>query len=278
MRLDPDLAEAYFELAIIVAQDGDHAAARQHLERVIDLAPSSRQAYYQLGQVLRRLGDVEGAKRNQRLFQEMSAGFEAFRAREKEVLAHPESAEAHYGLAVAQVGLHQELLAQRSYRRAIVLDPEHLRAHVNLGVLHVEAGDLEGARGYLETAVRLDPHSTLARHHLGRLYMNLEEVAFAVAELEAAALLAPESSSVLNDLGTAQLRASLHSEAADTFRRALVVNPAQFQARFNLAVALQRQGDRGGAIRELSALLKRDPGNMRVRERLDQLTQTENGL
>lgn len=61
IELNPDLAQAHLELAKALKMRGDIKAARSELETVVRLNPKSSDAYYQLMQVYRKLGQPQEA-------------------------------------------------------------------------------------------------------------------------------------------------------------------------------------------------------------------------
>ena len=115
--------------------------------------------------------------------------------------------------------------ATLAYGEALQRDPENLAAIAGLGMVSVGSGDLEGARDLLsqlpDAMKREGPIQALV-----------------------AAVQLAEQASALG--GTAKLR------------RAVEADPADVQARFDLAVALAAEDDRTEAVAELVELMRRD--------------------
>lgn len=115
--------------------------------------------------------------------------------------------------------------ASELYADVLDLEPENLSAIAGLSRLHLDAGDLEGAKGILTMV----PEAKVADP--------------AIAALRAAIDLAEQAA----DLGdTAELEARV---AAD---------PKDYQARFDLAVALNARERREEAVDHLIAVIKAD--------------------
>jgi putative thioredoxin len=114
------------------------------------------------------------------------------------------------------------------YSRVLTEDEANVKAIAGLAKLHVEAGDLEQARGVLSLAPPPAPG---------------KEVDPAIAAVTAAVDLA-EQASALGDVGALE-KTVLH-------------NPADNQARFDLALALNARGDRDAAADRLLEIIKRD--------------------
>ena len=118
--------------------------------------------------------------------------------------------------------------AAELYARVLTEDETNAKAIGGLARLHVAAGDLESARGVLAMAAPPAPG---------------KEPDPAIAAAIAALNLTEQAASV-GDLAPLQ--------------RALAANPDDHQARFDLAVALNAQGDRDQAAEELLTIIKRD--------------------
>jgi putative thioredoxin len=114
------------------------------------------------------------------------------------------------------------------YSRVLTEDEANVKAIAGLAKLHLDSGDLEQAKGVLSLAPPPPP---------GR------DSDPAIAAVKAALDLAEQASS-LGDV--APLEA------------ALAANPADNQARFDLAVALNARGERERAADHLLAIVKRD--------------------
>ena len=115
--------------------------------------------------------------------------------------------------------------ATMAYSEALQRDPENVAAFAGLGMVALASGDLDSARDLL--AQLPDP-------------MRREPQ---VQALEAALRLAEQAATLG---GTTKLR------------RVLEADPTDVQARFDLAVALAAEGDRGTAVSELVELMRRD--------------------
>jgi predicted Zn-dependent protease len=63
----------------------------------------------------------------------------------------------------------------------------------------------------------------------------------------------------MNSLGIMQMQNRQWAEAAQSFQRVLELRPRHLHARFNRGLALYQQRDFDGAIRELSAVVGKDP-------------------
>jgi choline-sulfatase len=116
--------------------------------------------------------------------------------------------------------------AWRELEAARKLDPDNLIALNNLGILALRNGKLQHAEELFRTGIGLDPHSE----------------------------------SLANNLGMTLSRLHRYTEAGVWFERALVSRPEFTAARFNLALAVYRNGkDPARAMRELEQIREEDP-------------------
>ncbi|MDP2664823.1 MAG: tetratricopeptide repeat protein, partial [bacterium] len=60
-------------------------------------------------------------------------------------------------------------------------------------------------------------------------------------------------------------------DAAAKFQQLLKLEPNNSDARYSLALALEKQGDKKGAIRELERVLELNPGKEEVVQKLEEL-------
>jgi tetratricopeptide (TPR) repeat protein len=98
-------------------------------------------------------------------------------------------------------------------------------------------------------------------HEIGTFYLQHRDVAEAVAQLEAAKAAAPNSVEIHNDLGVAYIESpgeSALEKAVSELQRALELNPRYEPARFNLALAYEREGKFAQSEQQLQEYLQLD--------------------
>jgi Flp pilus assembly protein TadD len=103
------------------------------------------------------------------------------------VAADPQSAAAHFALAVVHDRRREVADATRSYNEALRLNPRAVAAQVELSRLSLTSGDESGAVRYAEGARQTEPANADARVALARSLMAAGN--FARAEAEIAQLL-----------------------------------------------------------------------------------------
>lgn len=136
-----------------------------------------------------------------------------------------------YGIALADDGDIPG--AVRTFERILATDAANARAYQNLGIVALRANQNERARGYLEKSLALSPNLPLA----------------------------------LNALGVVEARKGNMNAAIDHWTRAVNLDPAQFDALFNLGMVAANTGRPDVARKALRDYLDRAPAARYAAER-----------
>ncbi|GIX05901.1 MAG: hypothetical protein KatS3mg115_0304 [Candidatus Poribacteria bacterium] len=140
LELDPDFAEAWYNLAVLEAQDEELEQAMFHLERAIAAEPALAEAQFLLGSLLlpqdpeRAVQLMEGA-----------------------VALQPENVQWITLLGSAYARRRDFQRAREFFARALSLDPEYADAHLGYAIASRALGDMESARYALGRAFELNP-------------------------------------------------------------------------------------------------------------------------
>ncbi len=143
--------------------------------------------------------------------------------------------------------------------RILADDPQNPQAALRLGYARVARGDCRSAVPNFRSAIAAGMPTADAHLGLAACLVAAKQTAEAIRVLEDAAALEPDNPVVLANQGLVRSDGGQPAEAVPFLRRALVLDPDLHQARFGLAVALARAGDREGASREAADLLSRLP-------------------
>ena len=113
---------------------------------------------------------------------------------------------------------------------------------------------LNEAKSLLKEAITLDPGNFQAHHTLAIIADLQQDWTTAETHYKQALDGNREDASLLNDLGYSYLLQNRFHEASQFLNQSIAVNPDQENARFNLALLTLKQGDRDGALNQLSQL------------------------
>jgi len=158
-------------------------------------------------------------------------------------------------------------------REAVRLNPNYAQAILQLGKTYYEARDYSSAAAWLERIPQSDWLAREASFYLGicEYYLGQYEKAQNAFEFVAARLPLTE---VYNNLGVVAARRGQKS-ASQYFERAVEADPSDPNYRFNLAVALARNGDAAGASRQLRELLALAPADDEAKTLLETLSRPQ---
>lgn len=145
----------------------------------------------------------------------------------------------------------------KRFKEVVRLDPSHALAILQLGKSYYKARDYESAASWLARVPPGDANANEAQFYLGLAAFYAGHMEKADGAFRALAARLPLTE-VLNNLGVVAARRGQHS-ARGYFEKAVQTDPNEPDYRFNLGVALYREGDTQGAVRELRELLAVQP-------------------
>jgi tetratricopeptide (TPR) repeat protein len=299
VRLLPRSAEAHNALGEAFNTFGDAKAARGPFEKAVALDPEFAQANVNLGQVLLDAGEFgAAAKRLDRALLRLGNSPDAAHAHylrakvyteqnelekaaaqlQQAISLRPDFAEAWSDLGQTRKTLLDHAGALAAFERAVQLSPDDAVAQYRLGAEYLHASKIGEAIPHLQEAARLNPENQSALYSL-QLALRADgqlEQASQVKEKLAALLRKRDKASEkaltavqLNNQGADLEKAGDLRGALEKYRAALDLHPDHVGIRVNVAAALLRLGRRAEGISELREALRRDPGNITVKEALD---------
>ncbi len=163
---------------------------------------------------------------------------------------------------------------ERALQSILAADPDNPQANVRLAYLRLEAGRCDEAEPLFVRAIAGGLAGADA--HLGRATClgRRRAAADALETLEEARAREPQNPIVLANIGIARTALGDQAGAAAALREALAIDPGLHEARFHLALAYARSGDRRAARREAQALLERLPPRAPQRAEVERLVRT----
>lgn len=168
----------------------------------------------------------------------------------------PDDPEAWYNLAAAFQEAGDQEKAAAAIGEALRRDEKRPEAHNVLGISLASTGQLERAKGEFDRALAIDPRNARAFNNVGNVERAMNRPAEAEAAYRKAIELAPRYADPLNGLGALLVEHDRPRDALPLFDRAIALAPDYFEARLNRGVALALAGDREGAVKELTSLVR----------------------
>jgi tetratricopeptide (TPR) repeat protein len=153
LALQPDFAEAHYNIAIIFNELGRVEEAAESCRKAAEIRPDLAEAHSNLGSALQVLGRLD----------------EAIASHRRALALRPESADWLYnlGIALQERGDLEEAIS--SYRRALALKPGLAEAWYNLHALLLDAEGVAPAIECMKRAVEHSPANADYRFFLGML-------------------------------------------------------------------------------------------------------------
>lgn len=173
----------------------------------------------------------------------------------------PETAEAHYFLAVIAYQAGQQAAALSSIAEAVRLRPDAADCHNLHGLVLLETDRASEAVSALQQAHACDRSLPDPCNNLAAAHEALGALQDAETFYRKALSIDAGYAQAHSNLGRILLATGRPGEAETAYRAALSTQPGLSDARLNLAVAQQRQGKLADAEATLEGALEATPGN-----------------
>ena len=294
----PNDPGSFTDLGLIYHGNSEPALAIACYERALRLGAEDARTAYLIGVLYEDWGQTNEASDRLRLALSRDDGYapawfhlgrtlldasqpdKAIEALRRAVEIEPNDPSFHtaLGRALRQAGRLDDATA--SLRTAIRLDPDDAGAHQLLGLILRAQGDDAGADAHLgrvrqvSTQVVRDPWLLEARRHAATVDARLawargliraRRLDSAIKLLGTLAAEYPDRAEVFRRLGEALARDGRLEPAAESYARAIEIEPFEVSTRNALAENLLLRNDLDGAQREVSRALELDPDDIDVR-------------
>ena len=168
VAIKPDYADAHFNLGNILRDLGELDGAIKSFVKTIEIMPEYDEAQYNLGVTLQELGQLD----------------EAIEQYEKALSINPENADLILNLGFIYQSLGQIDEAIEQYNKALTIDPDNAKVLNNLGNAHNDLGQLDVAIKCYEKALAIKPDYADVYYNLGFIYQDLGQVDLAIKQYE----------------------------------------------------------------------------------------------
>jgi tetratricopeptide (TPR) repeat protein len=247
----PNSALPHFNLGLLYAtqnQPADATDAATEFGQALQLDGSMDAARLALGRVLISLGKYSDA---------VPVLIEYTRHQ-------PQDAQGFYVLGRAYQGLQRLQQAMGAFRHAATLDPMQPAIRFSLGVVLASAGKTSDAIQQFSAAERMNPSDPEIHEQLASLFEKTGDKERARVERSRLAALkttADKEGAVakLNAEANQYLLAGNAKSAAESYRKAMQINPRDAKLHYNLALALDKLGDFPSEQKELERAVELDP-------------------
>jgi tetratricopeptide (TPR) repeat protein len=232
LEIEPENVELLNATGFALFQQGKSDEAVLALEKALEVDPKHWKAHNNMALASVDLGEFEVAEAHYR----------------ESLALEPQPAIYNdLGFVLARQGLPEE--AAEMYRKALESDPDSATAHYNLAVSLAGSGELAEAEDHFRATIEKEP-SSRAHAALGIVLIQQQRVDEGVASLRKAIEIDPGNAAAYAQLGTALVEQGKLEEAAATYRK-LLRNQPSAAAHQQLAQVLMRLGRTEEAQKEL---------------------------
>ncbi|MBP5975272.1 tetratricopeptide repeat protein [Brasilonema sp. CT11] len=235
LRINPNLADAYYNRGLARDELGDKQAAIADYNQALRINPNYANAYYNRGVARANLGDKQAA---------IADYNQALRI-------NPNFAQAYVnrGLARAELGDKQAAIAD--YNQALRINPNYAKAYYNRGIVRAELGDKQAAIADYNQALRINPNLAEAYNNRGLARAELGDKQAAIADYNQALRINPNDAEVYYNRGNARANLGDKQAAIADYNQALRINPNLAKAYGNRGNVRANLGDKQGGIADL---------------------------
>lgn len=204
IELDPTLASARYQRALMLLKERRLDEALPDVEAVLKLKPDHIRARYTFGTILYFKGDYTGAVK----------AYSTVLERDDSVA----NAFAQRGACYSKLGRPDDAI--HDFTMAIALNPAHKEAYFNRGVAYMNLGENEKAAHDLTQAMGLDSQSLETIMARATVFMRLGKYDRAAADYRRAQVLDPDDHGIHALLAEAYAGQGLFAKALQQSRRA----------------------------------------------------------
>lgn len=245
IQLDPHQADLYLGLSHAAHALGDGAAARNNVNRALEIEPNN----------------VSALVHKAELYSDEEAFGEAKPLLEVAAKLSPEIAEIHRRLGYVQRHLGDLDDAVASLRTTVRLAPDSPDALVGLGDALETNGEIEEAEALYRKALQIDPTYGDGLAKLGLLLAANNQYEEAEDPLQRALKLYPDNPQIKFSLGATRRSSGDYEAAVPLYQAALALDSSYAAGYWEMGHALESIGRNDEAIAAYEECLAREPDN-----------------
>ena len=244
LKLFPQHFDSLHLLGVIAYQTGNHQAAVELIGMAIGIHPSAAAFYSNRANALLALGRAEDALEDY----------------DKAVALQPDFAQAHANRGSALQQLKHPEAALASYDKAIALKPDYAQAYDHRGTVLSELKRHDEAIAAFDQAIRLKPDFALAFGGRGIAQRETGQLEAALASLDKAIALQPDFADAHCNRGSVLFELGRLKEALAGLDRAIALRPGFADAHSNRGMVLEALGRLDEAVAEFEKAVAFKPG------------------
>jgi tetratricopeptide (TPR) repeat protein len=274
LKLEPNSARTRNSIANVYVAQGKLDLAEQELRDVLRLAPTNRDANYDLGLVLLARGspakaifyfqrvrpaNLETRFNLTRAYLQAGRTAEGLKSGTELSNENKDDEQLHFTLGVLLASEKQYHAALLELEKANALQPETFEILYNLGQAYLRAGDHAKAELALNRALKLKPDSPETMYLLAQNYADQKKSVDALDLLARAHKLAPQNTDIIFLLARVSMTQNYFEDAIPLLESGLQFAPKRADLHAALGESYFMSGKTEKAIEEFKALIALDP-------------------
>ncbi len=255
IQVDPQYAEAHYQLGQTYLRLQQWLRAYQELQRTVELQPDHYEAHKQLANLLIAGREFTQAKEHTDFLLQKQPNDPEVHATMANLLA----AQGNFNGAIGEM------------QKAISLRPDRAESYVSLAILQDRSGQTDAAEANFKKVVELDPKAVRAEMALGAFYQSHSRFAEAEQEFRKAIAVDPKLPDSRAALARLYLMEGKRAEAEEFLKQSkpdVAENPTGYRMLGDFYFAT---GDVDQAIKEYASLYKEHPKDLQVKKNYIQL-------
>ncbi len=247
-------SDALLEAGMEKFNGKEWTAAESLFQKAIEADNTNHKAYFQLGLVQFRLGEMDDAKNNLRQAMDMEP--EAKEYRDQYDLLREVTSMMSDGVRNMNNGSYDD--AFNTYKQVLEKAPEFAEAAYSMGLAKFKLRDFEAAVEYFKMALEINPNHENAQAaivNVAKNTFNDGNNAYRRGDLETALEnyrrvleIDPEFYQAQYQIGVIQAKMRNYSEAIDAYTKALEIKPEFYKGWYALGLAQKYNGNTDAAI------------------------------
>lgn len=176
------------------------------------------------------------------------------------LMARPDHWSSHYNMGNHHLSRGEIKESIESYKTALKLEPSAVMASVNMSMAYARGGDSGKANEALKSALKIAPENAAANFNMGLLKAEQKDLAGAEKHLKKAFKSDPRMAQAAYNLCIITSKGRV-KEAITWCRKAAEINPQEPRYAYTLAFYQEQEGNSGGAVKTLDALIAGHPAH-----------------
>lgn len=240
--LNPNLPEIYYGKGLCLEKLGEYESAKESLKHALSLSPEDPDCLYNLARIYYTENDLGVAL--------------AYAEQASNLVEEPGDEAISYllGLIYEQMGKIEEAI--RYYEQSLAINPEQTLVGIFLGKLYVQQGNYEKAIEILRNLAEQDPQNLDINYELSLCLAKINDWDEAVRYCKRVIEIDPNYKKGYNQLGLAMYCTDHYKEAMENYQKALELDPNYATAVNNLAYTYEKMEKYPEAIGQFEKYLE----------------------